>query len=48
MTYFAFRHFSRKDIASSGGRSTMMNPLAPALAASSMALSSPYANNGLI
>lgn len=39
--YFALVHFSLKVIASSGGRSTMMNPFAPASAASWMALSSP-------
>lgn len=39
--HVAFVHFSRKAMASSGGRSTIMNPFAPASKASCTAFSSP-------
>ena len=45
--YLYFLHFSRNEMASSGGKSTIINPFAPASAASCIALSSPYASRGL-
>jgi hypothetical protein len=45
--HFTLRHISRKETASSGGRSLMINPLAPESLACWIACASPYARMGL-